>query len=78
MYGDCTSPYITSPSITLGVTSSAYPNSLPFPYCAVRDIHSLVIRSVCHAHGGVYKSVISNNIGKATCYSHLYVTGNIC
>ncbi|KAG7255378.1 hypothetical protein CRUP_011540, partial [Coryphaenoides rupestris] len=39
-----------------------------------RDIHSLVIRSVCHAHGGVYKSVISNKIGKATCYSHLYVT----
>ncbi|XP_026150881.1 striated muscle preferentially expressed protein kinase isoform X2 [Mastacembelus armatus] len=39
-----------------------------------RDVHSLVIRSVCHAHGGVYKSVISNKIGKATCYSHLYVT----
>lgn len=42
---------------------------------AVRDIHSLVIRSVCHAHGGVYKSVISNKVGKATCYAHLYVTG---
>ncbi|KAL2081270.1 hypothetical protein ACEWY4_023123 [Coilia grayii] len=39
-----------------------------------RDIHSLVIRSVCHAHGGVYKSVISNKVGKATCYAHLYVT----
>ncbi|KAM9347394.1 striated muscle preferentially expressed protein kinase [Symphorus nematophorus] len=39
-----------------------------------RDVHSLVIRSVCHAHGGVYKSVISNKIGKATCYAHLYVT----
>ncbi|XP_035860412.1 striated muscle preferentially expressed protein kinase isoform X2 [Sander lucioperca] len=39
-----------------------------------RDVHSLVIRSVCHAHGGVYKSVISNKVGKATCYSHLYVT----
>ncbi|XP_049340678.1 striated muscle preferentially expressed protein kinase isoform X2 [Astyanax mexicanus] len=39
-----------------------------------RDIHSLVIRSVCHAHGGVYKSVISNKMGKATCYAHLYVT----
>uniref|UniRef100_A0A3P8WK14 non-specific serine/threonine protein kinase n=1 Tax=Cynoglossus semilaevis TaxID=244447 RepID=A0A3P8WK14_CYNSE len=38
------------------------------------DIHSLVIRSVCHAHGGVYKSVISNKVGKATCYAHLYVT----
>ncbi|KAF6738702.1 Striated muscle preferentially expressed protein kinase [Oryzias melastigma] len=38
------------------------------------DVHSLVIRSVCHAHGGVYKSVISNKIGKATCYAHLYVT----
>nr|XP_057938837.1 striated muscle preferentially expressed protein kinase isoform X1 [Doryrhamphus excisus]XP_057938838.1 striated muscle preferentially expressed protein kinase isoform X1 [Doryrhamphus excisus] len=39
-----------------------------------RDVHSLVLRSVCHAHGGVYKSVISNKIGKATCYAHLYVT----
>ncbi|XP_067372487.1 striated muscle preferentially expressed protein kinase [Channa argus] len=39
-----------------------------------RDVHSLVIRTVCHAHGGVYKSVISNKIGKATCYAHLYVT----
>ncbi|XP_059895407.1 striated muscle preferentially expressed protein kinase isoform X2 [Gadus macrocephalus] len=39
-----------------------------------RDVHSLVIRFVCHSHGGVYKSVISNKIGKATCYSHLYVT----
>lgn len=39
-----------------------------------RDVHSLVIRSVCHSHGGVYKSVISNKMGKATCYAHLYVT----
>ncbi|XP_041117494.1 striated muscle preferentially expressed protein kinase-like isoform X2 [Polyodon spathula] len=39
-----------------------------------RDIHSLVIRSVTHAHRGVYKSVISNKVGKATCYAHLYVT----
>ncbi|KAK5614028.1 hypothetical protein CRENBAI_012256 [Crenichthys baileyi] len=39
-----------------------------------RDVHSLVIRSVCHAHGGVYKSVIANKVGKATCYAHLYVT----
>ncbi|KAM4731253.1 striated muscle preferentially expressed protein kinase [Anableps anableps] len=39
-----------------------------------RDVHSLVIRSVCHAHGGVYKSVIANKVGKATCYAHLYIT----
>ncbi|XP_071391591.1 striated muscle preferentially expressed protein kinase [Centroberyx affinis] len=39
-----------------------------------RDVHSLVIRSVCHAHGGVYKSVISNKVGKAACYAHLYIT----
>ncbi|MFT7796643.1 striated muscle preferentially expressed protein kinase-like isoform X1 [Arapaima gigas] len=39
-----------------------------------RDIHSLVIRSVHHAHAGVYKSVISNKVGKAACYAHLYVT----
>ncbi|XP_031707548.1 striated muscle preferentially expressed protein kinase-like isoform X2 [Anarrhichthys ocellatus] len=39
-----------------------------------RDVHSMVIRSACHAHGGVYKAVISNKLGKATCYAHLYVT----
>ncbi|XP_029696722.1 striated muscle preferentially expressed protein kinase isoform X8 [Takifugu rubripes] len=39
-----------------------------------RDVHSLVIRSACHAHGGVYKAVISNKVGKAACYAHLYVT----
>uniref|UniRef100_A0A3B4WWI4 non-specific serine/threonine protein kinase n=1 Tax=Seriola lalandi dorsalis TaxID=1841481 RepID=A0A3B4WWI4_SERLL len=39
-----------------------------------RDVHSLVIRSTCHAHGGVYKAVISNKVGKAACYAHLYVT----
>ncbi|KAJ3584452.1 hypothetical protein NHX12_014947, partial [Muraenolepis orangiensis] len=39
-----------------------------------RDVHSLVIRAACHAHGGVYKSVISNRVGKAACYAHLYVT----
>ncbi|XP_041936881.1 striated muscle preferentially expressed protein kinase isoform X4 [Alosa sapidissima] len=38
-----------------------------------RDVHSLVIRSVCHGHNGVYKSVISNKVGKAACYAHLYV-----
>ncbi|XP_042558874.1 striated muscle preferentially expressed protein kinase isoform X2 [Clupea harengus] len=38
-----------------------------------RDVHSLVIRSVCHGHSGVYKSVISNKVGKAACYAHLYV-----
>ncbi|XP_075904711.1 striated muscle preferentially expressed protein kinase-like isoform X3 [Nelusetta ayraudi] len=39
-----------------------------------RDVHSLVIRSTCHAHGGVYKAVIANKVGKAACYAHLYVT----
>ncbi|XP_039998071.1 striated muscle preferentially expressed protein kinase isoform X2 [Xiphias gladius] len=39
-----------------------------------RDVHSLVIRSICHAHRGVYKAVISNKVGKAACYAHLYVT----
>ncbi|XP_057194752.1 striated muscle preferentially expressed protein kinase isoform X3 [Triplophysa rosa] len=38
-----------------------------------RDVHSLVIRSVCHGHSGVYKCVISNKVGKAACYAHLYV-----
>lgn len=43
-----------------------------------RDVHSLVIRSTCHAHGGVYKAVIANKVGKAACYAHLYVTGKGC
>ncbi|KAK7155110.1 hypothetical protein R3I93_009911 [Phoxinus phoxinus] len=38
-----------------------------------RDVHSLVINSVCHDHSGVYKCVISNKVGKAACYAHLYV-----
>ncbi|XP_069554254.1 striated muscle preferentially expressed protein kinase-like isoform X1 [Brachyistius frenatus] len=39
-----------------------------------RDVHNLIIRSACHAHGGVYKAVSSNKVGKAACYAHLYVT----
>ncbi|NWJ03142.1 SPEG kinase, partial [Crypturellus undulatus] len=39
-----------------------------------KDIHRLVFTSVSHAHAGVYKSVIANKVGKATCYAHLYVT----
>ncbi|XP_034402759.1 striated muscle preferentially expressed protein kinase-like [Cyclopterus lumpus] len=39
-----------------------------------RDVHSMAIRCACHAHGGVYKAVISNKLGKAACYAHLYVT----
>lgn len=40
-----------------------------------KDIHRLVFTAVSHAHAGVYKSVIANKVGKATCYAHLYVTG---
>nr|XP_034982660.1 striated muscle preferentially expressed protein kinase isoform X3 [Zootoca vivipara] len=39
-----------------------------------KDVHRLVFISVSHAHAGVYKSVIANKLGKATCYAHLYVT----
>ncbi|XP_044293904.1 striated muscle preferentially expressed protein kinase isoform X2 [Varanus komodoensis] len=39
-----------------------------------KDVHRLVFISVSHAHAGVYKSVIANKVGKATCYAHLYVT----
>ncbi|XP_069083259.1 striated muscle preferentially expressed protein kinase isoform X2 [Pleurodeles waltl] len=39
-----------------------------------KDIHRLVFSSVSHCHAGVYKSVISNKVGKAACYAHLYVT----
>ncbi|XP_062972873.1 striated muscle preferentially expressed protein kinase isoform X2 [Elgaria multicarinata webbii] len=39
-----------------------------------KDVHRLVFVSVSHAHAGVYKSVIANKVGKATCYAHLYVT----
>ncbi|NWT06213.1 SPEG kinase, partial [Mionectes macconnelli] len=38
-----------------------------------KDIHRLVFTAVSHAHAGVYKSVIANKVGKATCYAHLYV-----
>lgn len=40
-----------------------------------KDVHRLVFTAVSHAHAGVYKSVIANKVGKATCYAHLYVTG---
>ncbi|KAM5124878.1 striated muscle preferentially expressed protein kinase-like, partial [Mantella aurantiaca] len=39
-----------------------------------KDVHRLVFQSVSHSHAGVYKSVISNKVGKAACYAHLYVT----
>ncbi|XP_067399767.1 striated muscle preferentially expressed protein kinase [Emydura macquarii macquarii] len=39
-----------------------------------KDIHRLIFPAVRHAHAGVYKSVIANRVGKATCYAHLYVT----
>ncbi|XP_051869903.1 striated muscle preferentially expressed protein kinase isoform X2 [Pristis pectinata] len=39
-----------------------------------KDIHRLVIRCVDHSHAGVYKSVIANKVGKATCYAHIYVS----
>ncbi|XP_063285379.1 striated muscle preferentially expressed protein kinase isoform X2 [Pelobates fuscus] len=39
-----------------------------------KDIHRLMFPSVSHSHAGVYKSVISNKVGKAACYAHLYVT----
>ncbi|XP_028810152.1 striated muscle preferentially expressed protein kinase isoform X3 [Denticeps clupeoides] len=38
-----------------------------------RNVHSLVVRTVCQGHSGVYKCVISNKVGKATCYAHLCV-----
>ncbi|XP_074857712.1 LOW QUALITY PROTEIN: striated muscle preferentially expressed protein kinase [Carettochelys insculpta] len=39
-----------------------------------KDVHRLFFPAVSHAHAGVYKSVIANRVGKATCYAHLYVT----
>ncbi|XP_065416498.1 striated muscle preferentially expressed protein kinase isoform X3 [Chrysemys picta bellii] len=39
-----------------------------------KDTHRLLFPAVSHAHAGVYKSVIANRVGKATCYAHLYVT----
>ncbi|XP_072274132.1 striated muscle preferentially expressed protein kinase isoform X2 [Pyxicephalus adspersus] len=39
-----------------------------------KDTHRLLFPSVSHTHAGVYKSVISNKVGKAACYAHLYVT----
>lgn len=50
---------------------------LPMSPCSLpdKDVHRLVFTAVSHAHAGVYKSVIANKVGKATCYAHLYVTG---
>lgn len=54
--------------------SVSYP-CVPVPPPPDKDIHRLVFTAVSHAHAGVYKSVIANKVGKATCYAHLYVTG---
>ncbi|XP_030601954.1 striated muscle preferentially expressed protein kinase [Archocentrus centrarchus] len=62
------------PTITWYHNSKRIENSEERKMTQYRDVHSLVIRSACHAHGGVYKAVISNKVGKAACYAHLYVT----
>ncbi|XP_034720163.1 striated muscle preferentially expressed protein kinase isoform X4 [Etheostoma cragini] len=62
------------PTITWYHNSKRIESSEARKMTQYRDVHSMVIRSACHAHGGVYKAVISNKLGKAACYAHLYVT----
>lgn len=66
---NCEVLHLLSPKYML---SSVISYHVPF---LDRDVHSLVINSVCHGHSGVYKCVISNKVGKAVCYAHLYVAG---
>ncbi|XP_056444343.1 striated muscle preferentially expressed protein kinase [Gadus chalcogrammus] len=70
----CTVAGLPYPSITWYHKGKRIDGSEERKMTQQRDVHSLVIRSACHAHGGVYKSVISNHVGKAACYAHLYVT----
>ncbi|XP_062236911.1 striated muscle preferentially expressed protein kinase-like isoform X3 [Platichthys flesus] len=70
----CTVAGLPYPSIAWYHNSKRIESSEERKMTQYRDVHNLVIRSACHAHGGVYKAVISNRLGKAACYAHLYIT----
>ncbi|XP_071667038.1 striated muscle preferentially expressed protein kinase isoform X2 [Patagioenas fasciata] len=62
------------PSITWFHNGSRIDSTEDRKMMQYKDIHRLVFTAVSHTHAGVYKSVIANKVGKATCYAHLYVT----
>ncbi|XP_053328120.1 striated muscle preferentially expressed protein kinase isoform X2 [Spea bombifrons] len=62
------------PTITWYHNGQKIENSEERRMTQYKDIHRLMFSSVSHSHAGVYKSVISNKVGKAACYAHLYVT----
>ncbi|XP_055574365.1 LOW QUALITY PROTEIN: striated muscle preferentially expressed protein kinase [Falco cherrug] len=71
---ECQVAGLPYPSITWFHNGSRIDSTDDRKMMQYKDVHRLVFTSVSHAHAGVYKSVIANKVGKATCYAHLYVT----
>ncbi|XP_062435036.1 striated muscle preferentially expressed protein kinase isoform X2 [Rhea pennata] len=71
---ECQVAGLPYPSITWFHNGSRIDSTDDRKIMQYKDIHRLVFTAVSHAHAGVYKSVIANKVGKATCYAHLYVT----
>ncbi|XP_068263278.1 striated muscle preferentially expressed protein kinase isoform X3 [Nyctibius grandis] len=71
---ECQVAGLPYPSITWFHNGSRIDSTDERKMMQYKDVHRLVFTAVTHAHAGVYKSVIANKVGKATCYAHLYVT----
>ncbi|NWU60813.1 SPEG kinase, partial [Pterocles burchelli] len=71
---ECQVAGLPYPSITWFHNGSRIDSTEDRKMMQYKDIHRLVFTAVSHTHAGVYKSVIANKVGKATCYAHLYVT----
>ncbi|NXJ59835.1 SPEG kinase, partial [Rostratula benghalensis] len=71
---ECQVAGLPYPSITWFHNGSRIDSTDDRKMMQYKDVHRLVFTAVSHAHAGVYKSVIANKVGKATCYAHLYVT----
>ncbi|XP_030310391.1 striated muscle preferentially expressed protein kinase isoform X1 [Calypte anna] len=71
---ECQVAGLPYPSITWFHNGSRIESTDDRKMMQYKDVHRLVFPAVSHAHAGVYKSVIANKVGKATCYAHLYVT----
>ncbi|XP_069717368.1 striated muscle preferentially expressed protein kinase isoform X1 [Phaenicophaeus curvirostris] len=71
---ECQVAGLPYPSITWFHNGSRIDSTDDRKMMQYKDVHRLVFKSVSHVHAGVYKSVIANKVGKATCYAHLYVT----
>ncbi|KAM6268493.1 striated muscle preferentially expressed protein kinase [Porphyrio hochstetteri] len=71
---ECQVAGLPYPSITWFHNGSRIDSTEDRKMIQYKDVHRLVFTAVSHAHAGVYKSVIANKVGKATCYAHLYVT----